>query len=201
MADVTSNNLTARIVSILRYIRSRLRDVLDWVDGRLHRRRREAALTTVARISPESVLFVCLGNICRSPYAKYRAEELTNGSPTPTRFDSAGFIGPDRPPPEHALVAAGRRGIEHGSHRSKTLSAPLVNEADLVIVFDRGHLRRLRKTDGVRMDHVVRLGDLDPEWTGKRAIGDPWGKPQEEFDRTFERIDRCVDALLTDQGR
>lgn len=183
-------------MSILRFIRSRLYDVRDWLDGRLHRRRREAALETMARISPESVLFVCLGNICRSPYAKYRAEMLSNGSPAVTRFDSAGFIGPDRPPPEKALVAASRRGIEHGSHRSKTLTAPLVNEADLVVIFDRGHLKRLRRTPGARMDHVVRLGDFDPQWSGRRSIGDPWGKPQEEFDRTFERIDRCIEELV-----
>jgi protein-tyrosine phosphatase len=184
-------------VSILRFIRSKLHDVRDWLDGRFHHRRRTAALARIADIAPRSILFVCLGNICRSPYAKYRAEARLNGSAPSMRFDSAGFIGPDRQPPEHALAAAGRRGIDHLSHRSKTLSASLVNQADLVIVFDRGHLKRLRRTPGVRMDHVVRLGDLDPEWTGKRAIADPWGKPEEEFDRTFERIDRCIDALLT----
>lgn len=150
----------------------------------------------LAKMRPRSVLFVCLGNVCRSPYAKWSAEARLQEAPAPHTFDSAGFIGPDRPPPDPALTAARGRGIDHGSHRSKTLDAELVNGSDLVVIFDRGNLKRLRRTKGARTDHVLRLGDLDSEWTGKRAIIDPWGKADEEFERTFARIDRCLDALI-----
>jgi protein-tyrosine phosphatase len=150
----------------------------------------------LAVMQPGTVLFVCLGNVCRSPYAKWSAEARHGGGTDAPTFDSAGFIGPGRPPPDPALAAARGRGIDHGAHRSKTLDAGLVNGADLVVIFDRGNLKRLKGTPGARTDHVVRLGDLDPAWTGKRAIIDPWGKADEEFQRTFDRIDRCLDVLI-----
>jgi protein-tyrosine phosphatase len=183
-------------VSIPSALRSRLVAVRDWVDGRLHAKRRRQAIDRLVEMNPRSVLFVCLGNVCRSPYAKWSAEARLDGASDAPTFDSAGFIGPDRPPPDRALAAARGRGIDHESHRSKTLDADLVNEADLVVIFDRGNLTRLRGTRGARTDHVLRLGDLDPTWTGKRAIIDPWGKADEEFERTFDRIDRCLDVLL-----
>ena len=37
---------------------------------------------------------------------------------------------------------------------------------------------------------------IDPQWSGRRAIVDPWGKPVEEFARTFARIERCIDEVV-----
>jgi protein-tyrosine-phosphatase len=58
----------------------------------------------------------------------------------------------------------------------------------------------VRSTAGAKADRILWLGDFDPEWAGKRAIADPWGKPVEEFQRTFERIERCVNAVVDDLG-
>ena len=45
------------------------------------------------------------------------------------------------------------------------------------------------------MDRAFWMGDLEPTWDGRRAILDPWGKPRDEFERVFDRIDRCVREL------
>jgi protein-tyrosine phosphatase len=144
-----------------------------------------------------SVLFVCLGNICRSPYAERVLARRGNGA---LRVHSAGFIGPGRRPPPEALEVARARGIEHAEHVSRTLTRELLEGADVLFVFDRHLARRVRSTAGARADRILWLGDFDPEWAGKRAIADPWGKPVEEFQRTFARIERCVDALVDDLG-
>ncbi|MDZ7781371.1 MAG: hypothetical protein U5R14_15770 [Gemmatimonadota bacterium] len=175
----------------IHHLRSRLVAARDALDGKLHPSRKARASTRLAELAPESVLFLCLGNVCRSPYgARVLAERLPG-----VRVDSAGFIGPDRAPPELAQDVARARGVDHADHCSKTLTPELLAATDVVFLFDRGNVRRLRRFGGMPPGRVFRLGDFDPVWTGKRAIIDPWGKPREEFDRTFGRIERCVEEV------
>lgn len=174
-----------------------LRQVAAGIKHRLDRafypRRRSAALRRIRQLAPESVLVVCLGNICRSPYAGRLLEERSEGR---LRVSSAGFIGPGRPPPEEALAAAQARGVTHGDHRSARLDPSAATTADVILVFDRDNVRRLRALARVEADRVIWLGDLDPVWSGRRAISDPWGQGLEAFHATFDRIERCVTAFL-----
>ena len=127
----------------------------DSLDRRLHPRRRRRARRRLQAIAPRSALFVCLGNICRSPYGE---RVLSERGRTLLEVDSAGFIGPGRPPPEQAITAARACGIEHGDHRSKILTSALLEAADVIFVFDRHNVRRLLKAPGARADRVYWLG-------------------------------------------
>jgi protein-tyrosine-phosphatase len=170
----------------------------DDIDRRMHPGRRLRAERRLEAIAPSSILFVCLGNICRSPYA---ARLLAERAGPGLRSESAGFIGPGRPPPEHAVAAAHARGIEHGDHRSRVLTPDMLAAADVVFIFDRHNARRVRRTPQARHDRVFWLGDFEPTWMGRRAILDPWGKPLEEFEGAFVRIERCVDEVLRTLSR
>lgn len=182
------------ILSTLRSaVRRRLVRLRDAIDGWLHPRRRRRARQRLRDARPETILFICLGNICRSPYAEHVFRARNGGA---VRAVSAGFILPGRQPPESALEMAASRNVDTEDHRSQVVSDALLDDADVVFIFDRFNARRLRKVASVPGDRVLWLGDLDPEWVGKRAIIDPWGKPVEEFDRTFERIERCVDEVI-----
>ena len=183
-----------RILAALRRSLVRIRDALD---ARLHPGRLERARERLRNMPSESILFICLGNVCRSPYAEHVLR--TRVGPR-VRIESAGFIFPGRPPPEHAVEAAAARGVPTGDHRSQVVTEAMLADADAVFVFDRFNVRRLRKTGAARMDRVFWLGDLDPQWVGKRAIIDPWGKALEDFDRTFARIERCIDEIVTAIG-
>lgn len=163
----------------------------DRMDARLHPRRRARAEALLAELGPRSVLVLCLGNVCRSPYAaRVLAERLPD-----LHVESAGFIGPGRSPPEVACKVARARGVDHADHRSRTIALELVERADVIFVFDRFNVARVRGLGAAVMERVLWLGDFDPEWAGKRAIIDPWGKDEEEFDRTFARIERCVEQV------
>ena len=175
------------IVGTLRALGARIR---DGIDGHLHARRRRRARARIAATLPDSVVFVCLGNICRSPFAA----RLWASHVSSIEASSAGFIGPGRPPPEEALSAACAWGLDHADHRSRIATAEITRGADVVFVFDRYHVKMLSK-HGHGTERVFWLGDFDPEWAGKRAIPDPWGKPEAEFERTFERIARCVNDV------
>lgn len=178
---------------LLKTIRRWLVVARDGIDGWLHPWRSRSAAARIQELDPRSILVVCLGNVCRSPYAEWVIRARGDGSRS---VHSAGFIGPGRQPPDDALAAALARGVDHSSHRSKLLSTDMVNSGDAVLVFDIGNVRRLRQMTGARVDHVFRLGDFDPIWTGKRAIADPWGKSRGQFEVAFSRIERCVDKLL-----
>jgi protein-tyrosine phosphatase len=177
---------------ILSALRRRLVTLRDAMDARLHPRRRARARERLRKLGPSTVLFICLGNVCRSPFAgRLLAAHGLGG----VSVDSAGFIGPGRAPPEEAIAAAKALGLDHADHCSKIVTASMLAAADVVFVFDRGNVRRLRSAHGARLDRTFWIGDFDPEWAGKRAIIDPWGKAPEESDRTFARIARCVDEV------
>lgn len=143
-------------------------------------------------MTPDAVIFVCLGNICRSPYAE---RVLAAHEDLGLRIDSAGFIGPGRAPPENAQSVAAARGVNHADHRSKLLETLETGPRTALVAFDRFNRQRMRRAPGVDMATTFWLSDFDPETPERRAIPDPWGKDEETFDATFERIERCVAAL------
>jgi protein-tyrosine phosphatase len=179
-------------MELLRGARRLLVRLRDRVHEALHPGRRRRALRRLERRRPGAVLFVCLGNVCRSPYAERVLQRGTGGTAT---VESAGFIKPGRTPPDTALLVAGERGIQHGDHRSRVVTREMLERADAVFFFDRFNRADLLRTPGVSRDRLYWLGDLDPTWEGRRAILDPWGKDEAEFHRVFARIERCVSVL------
>lgn len=141
------------------------------------------------------MLFVCNGNICRSPYAEAAARRALASSSRAPSFGSAGLIGPDRPSPEDAIAAAAERGIDLAAHRSCLVTPELASKAELVLVMNSTQRRRLRGMLQLPARRLMLLGDLDPEPISTRAIPDPERRPIEEFRSCYARIDRCVDTL------
>jgi len=167
-------------------------------DRLLHPSRRRAALRALReRARPRSIIFVCYGNIYRSPYAavlfQSRIPAADQGSYTVT---SAGFVGPDRPSPEVAVARAVRDGIDLTPHRSSLLTPARVAEADLILVMDRQQQGWICERYGKPRQDVVILGDLDPHPVSSRTIVDPWKNDPGVLDASYARILRCVDALV-----
>lgn len=144
---------------------------------------------------PGGVLFVCHGNICRSPYAAavFRSH-LGPHAAQVIRVRSAGFVGPTRPAPRHAVDEAAARGIDLREHRSHRLTAQEVRAAELVVVMEPRQVRPLRDLYASAVPVVV-LADLDPEPDGGRVIVDPVDQPRAVFAASYDRIDRCVVML------
>jgi len=146
---------------------------------------------------PTSMLVVCYGNICRSPYGEAALRRFVSAfSLGRIRVDSAGFIGPHRAPPPEARDVAASRGLDLSRHQSKLLSPELARGSDLILVMDGQQASAIHHQYGVATRRIVVLGDLDPEPIKTRAIKDPVEQPRPVFEESYDRIDRCLDVLV-----
>lgn len=163
----------------------------------LHPARRRAALRRLRarRHNLKSVLFVCHGNICRSPYAEGAFRQSLAGKVVGVQVGSAGFLESGRPAPHVAVVAAARRGVNLESHRSRRVDTARVREADLIVVMDPYQEQKIRSAFGRSRADVLILADLQPAFGEARMIPDPVDRPLETFERVYAQIDECLAAL------
>jgi protein-tyrosine phosphatase len=172
---------------------NRLGQALHNLPARIRHRSRHAAVRRkLAQIGrPQTLLVVCAGNVCRSPYLEaVLKRDLPN-----VRVASAGFVGFDRPVPRHALAVSAKRGIDLSAFRSNTLLPHRARTADLVIVMEEEQARYLMAYAGVQRGRIIIAGDLDPTTAPTRSIEDPWNKSINVFESTFNRLDRCGATL------
>jgi protein-tyrosine phosphatase len=162
-------------------------------DRVLHQRRHTSARERILNIdSVTSILVVCYGNICRSPYL----EAVLRRELPEVGVTSAGFVAPGRPVPPHALRLASMRGLDLSSHRSSPIGRANVATTDLVIVMDTEQARHIARGYRISPSRIVVAGDLDPVAGPTRAIRDPWGESIEVFGASFDRLDRCAVTLV-----
>lgn len=178
----------------MRSLRQLAKRVILTPERVLHTRRRKSAEEILRAVPVRSVLVLCLGNICRSPYAAAQLRALL-GPEWPGRLDSAGFIGPGRPSPWEAVKVAMECGVSLDAHRSRQVVAEDIAGFDLIVVMEAGQHRRLNRTFGDRAPRVLVLGDLDSEPIERRTIVDPFGRGLDEFRSSYARINRCVTRL------
>jgi protein-tyrosine phosphatase len=165
-------------------------------DRLLHARRRRKALENLRnRTRPATVLVVCHGNICRSPFAA----ALLHRALAALGIDvqSAGFIGFNRPAPAEAMAAAVRHNVDLTAHRSRLLTPSVVRAADLIVVMDATQRRLLWERFGRSTRDIILLGDFDPEPVESRTVRDPVNEGLEVFAEVYARIARCVQQLAT----
>lgn len=161
-------------------------------DRLLHARRHRAVQSRLYQMPrPRSILVVCYGNVCRSPYL----EAVLRRAVPDIDVSSAGFISPGRPVPELSLQVSAQRGIDLSSFRSRPLQPAKARGADLLVVMDARQARHMILYVGVAPERIVVAGDLDPLPSPTRAIQDPWQQPIEAFVASFDRLDRCGATL------
>ena len=156
--------------------------------------RTRAAIEAAARSAPRNLLFLCYGNICRSPYAEYRWQQLARSHPCLPVSRSAGFHDKiERGTPARFQGAARHREVDLQSHRSKRASRALIDDADWILVMDSDNLRHLQLEFPAAMEKALLLGAFDqPE---DPEIVDPYARPMGAGGKAYERIDSSLTAL------
>jgi protein-tyrosine-phosphatase/predicted ATP-grasp superfamily ATP-dependent carboligase len=136
------------------------------------------------------LLFVCKGNVCRSPFAEAYARGVLNHG---VQVHSAGYQPkPERPCPELGIEAANALGIDLRGHRSVVLTEAMMRDADAVFVFDYATIHRLLDTYPFARDKVFPLGLLAA--SGPVEIRDPYGGIPADFARAYGVIRHALDV-------
>jgi protein-tyrosine phosphatase len=149
------------------------------------------------------LLFVCLGNICRSPTAEGVMRHLVEDQGLADRVvvDSAGtgswHVG--HPPDERATAAAARRGIVLDG-TARTFGADDFDRHDLLLAADRENLTAMRALapDDEARERVRLLREFDPEAVaaGDLDVPDPYYGGPRGFEDVLDGVDRACRGLL-----
>jgi protein-tyrosine-phosphatase len=142
------------------------------------------------------ILFVCTGNLCRSPMAtgllRHRLAE--KGLDTRYQVISAGVWAVDgNPASENAVTVMAERGIDISDHIAHTITADDIAGADLILVMSREHEQIIRNTWPQYKWKIHRLSEM----AGKRQdITDPYTGSLQEYRNCADTIADYIDRGL-----
>ncbi|KAM9445250.1 low molecular weight phosphotyrosine protein phosphatase isoform 2-T2 [Clarias gariepinus] len=154
----------------------------------------------MASTSGKSVLFVCLGNICRSPIAEavFRKMATESGVVDKWRIDSAATstyeIG--NPPDYRGAACMKKHGVPM-RHVARQVTKEDFTTFEYILCMDDSNKRDLdRKASGIKNSKakIELLGSYDPENQG--VIQDPYYGSEKDFETVYEQCVRCCRAFL-----
>jgi low molecular weight protein-tyrosine phosphatase len=151
------------------------------------------------------VLFVCMGNICRSPTAEAVVRELARreAAGIALELDSAGTHGyhAGDPPDERAMAAALRRGIDMSRLRARKVEAIDFERFDLVLAMDEAVFGRLEgMAPGERVSRLRLFLDFAPE-LGLRDVPDPYYGGPAGFEEVLDLVEAGARGLIAALAR
>lgn len=147
------------------------------------------------------ILFVCLGNICRSPTAEAVLRDLLarEAPELSVEIDSAGIgdwhIG--EPPDQRALVAARRRGLDMSRLRARQIVSEDFARFDFILAMDRANLSDLRGRAPTQYRERVRLFlEFAPD-LGIDEVPDPYYGGAAGFEDVLDLTEQAARGLLS----
>ncbi|MEM6286462.1 MAG: low molecular weight protein-tyrosine-phosphatase [Bacteroidota bacterium] len=150
---------------------------------------------------PVRVLFVCLGNICRSPLAEglFQKKVSEAGLAGDVEVDSAGTGGwhVGAPPDRRMTATASGHGVDLSRLQARQLERADLDDFDHVFVMDKSNLHDTLALDpdGDHGTRVRLFREFDPE-PGDYQVPDPYYGGADGFERVYAIVDRTTDAIL-----
>jgi protein-tyrosine phosphatase len=146
------------------------------------------------------ILFVCMGNICRSPTAEgyFRHHLARTGLGDQFIVDSAGTHGyhVGNPPDPRAQETAAGRGVDLSALRARQVAAEDFRDFDLIIAMDRDNLRRLRELDPGDGAELALMLKYSPGSETPAEVPDPYYGGQAGFEHMCDLLDEATRGLL-----
>ena len=148
------------------------------------------------------ILFVCMGNICRSPTAEgvFRQKVIDAGLQDKVHIDSAGthayHVG--EPPDSRAQAAALKRGFDLSDQRARRVSPADFEEFDYVIAMDSSNAADLHAICPPGQEHKIKLFLEFGSQSDVTEVPDPYYGGSTGFERVLDLIEDAADGLLNE---
>lgn len=139
-----------------------------------------------------SILFVCTGNICRSPMAValFRRLVRPEASGEDWRIESAGTWATDGlPPSRNGRLVLASMDMDISDHRSRRVTGELLEEFDLILTMEAGHKEALRIEFPDLAGRIYMLSEMAGE---QNDIEDPIGGPKEDYEAAAREIEHLL---------
>ena len=147
-----------------------------------------------------SVLFVCMGNICRSPTADgvFRQKVLDHGLGHAVRVDSAGTHNyhPGSPPDERSQKAAFKRGYDLSALRARQVQDADFETFDLILAMDNDNLALLQDDCPPRHRHKLRRLTEFCQTLSSPVVPDPYYGGAGGFEHVLDLVEDACEGLL-----
>jgi len=144
-----------------------------------------------AVLHAKNILFVCRGNICRSPFAEQYSRTIF---PKDVHLVSCGFIHQDgRKSPPEALSAARKFGVDLSDHQADHITDDMVKNSDLIIIFDEENFRMLLQRYPRYKNRIWFLSEICPDIP--LHIEDPFKKDSDTYEKVYSVIAYCIDRM------
>ncbi len=150
-----------------------------------------------------SILFVCMGNICRSPTAEavFRSKAEQTGVSGSLTIDSAGTHGYHEGclPDPRARAKARRKGYAMSSLRSRPLCDDDLDRFDLILVMDEAnlvHVQGIKDRKGKSSAQIRLFVEFSEKYKLRGEIPDPYYGDDGQFDLVIDMIEDAADGLL-----
>jgi protein-tyrosine phosphatase len=142
------------------------------------------------------IVFVCKGNICRSPLAEYDLKRL---SPYHNcRIESCGLdVDQGKYPPPEAVQAARRFGVDLSKHISKGIMNCRIDGADLILAMEYNQYKRLQKMFPLQKSRIKLIREYAPfPYKLLCNIDDPFGCKESEYDKCYYMLDKILKIMI-----
>ena len=152
--------------------------------------------------SVKRILFICMGNICRSPSAEgvFRHVLATSAPDLQVEIDSAGthdyHVG--APPDRRSIEAARRRGIDLSSLRARMVATEDFDRYDLILAMDEENLQELRRRAPAIHHERIRLMMEYAPHAPSRFVPDPYYGGAQGFEEVLDLLEEAAQGLLAE---
>lgn len=143
------------------------------------------------------IIFLCLGNICRSPMAERVARKYSQDAGLDLEITSAAVSSEEvgSPLDRRAARVLAEAGYDISRHRAHRITPQEVAEADLIIAAEQSHLDRLRHLEP-DPDRLRLINDFNPEKVPGTPLNDPWYGTEEDFYDTLADIEAAMPGIM-----